>query len=142
MTESSAALEELVHKQQTAWNTGDGDAWSSAFTDEADFVNIRGDVFHGREAIARQHVFILSGPYKGSHSTITIRNITQPAPTIAVIETDYEVTQFKALPPGISATSAGVLKTRMKYVALKHGDQWRFIAAQNTVVLPASAPPH
>jgi uncharacterized protein (TIGR02246 family) len=134
MTESSAALEPMLHHQQTAWNAGDGVTWSAAFTDDADFVNILGDVFHGREAIARQHVFILTGPYKGSRATITIRSLTLPAPTIALIETDYKVTQFRVLPPGMQATSPGVLKTRMKYVAAKQDDQWRFIAAQNTVV--------
>src|SRR5271170_6411716 len=135
------ALTQLVHQQEAAWNAGDGAAWASVFTDDADFINIRGDVFHGREAIANRHVIIFNGPFKGSHDTTTIRSIVQPVPTIAIIETDNEITQFKVLPPGVAATSPGVLKTRMKFIALKQGYQWHFIAAQNTAILPPP-PPH
>lgn len=140
--QSDPAIEQLFHQQKAAWNAGDGVAWSSAFTDDADFINIRGDVFHGREAIASRHVAIFTGFFKGSHAATTIRSITQPVPTVAIIETDNEITQFKTLPPGIVASSPGVLKTRMKFIALKQGDQWHFIAAQNTAVLPPPIPPH
>jgi uncharacterized protein (TIGR02246 family) len=140
--QADPALQQLFQLQEAAWNAGDGIAWAAAFTDKADFINIRGDVFHGREAIADRHVVIFTSFFKGSHVATTIRSITQPVPTVAIIETDNEITQFKALPPGIAATSPGVLKTRMKFIAVKHGDQWRLIAAQNTAVLPPLAPPH
>ncbi len=39
--------------------------------------------------------------------------------------------------PGIAATSPGFLKTHMKYVALKKGGRWYFVAAQNTAVSSA-----
>jgi len=140
---SDTALEQILHQQEAAWNIGDGPAWSSSFTDDADFINIRGDLFHGREDIGRRHAFILGGPFKGSHLTITLRSITEPAPNVAIIETEHEVTNFKSLPPGIVPTFPGVLKTRMKYVAVKQGDQWHFIAAQNTAILPVPPiPPH
>jgi uncharacterized protein (TIGR02246 family) len=136
MPDSDTALEQIIRQQETAWNTGDGLAWASAFTDDADYVNVQGDVFQGREEIARQHVFILGGPYKGSHLRIRIRKITEPAPNVAIIETEYDLTGFNVLAPGIAPTAPGVLRSRMKYVALKQGDQWSIIAAQNTAILP------
>lgn len=141
MPDSDAILEQVIRQQEAAWNAGDGLAWASAFSEDADFVNILGNVFQGREDIARQHVFLLGGPYKGSHTKIKIRRITEPAPTVAIIETEYEVTRFNMLPPGIAPTTPGVLKARMKYVALKQGAQWQFIAAQNTAILPTWSGP-
>ena len=134
---SNAAIEQIIHEQEAAWNSGDGDAWAAAFSDEADFINIRGDLFQSRPVIAKRHVSLLSGPFKGSHVTIIIRSITKPDRNIAVIETGMEVTNFKTLPPGVVPTSEGVLKTRMKYVAIYQGDKWHIIAAQNTAILPA-----
>ncbi len=136
MSNADTTLEQIIQGQETAWNAGDGLAWASVFTDDADYINVLGDVFQGRDEIARQHVFILGGPYKGSHLRITIRKITEPAPNIAVIETEYDLTRFNVLAPGIAPTSPGLLKSRMRYVALKQGDQWKFIAAQNTAIQP------
>ena len=134
-------LQHILNEQQAAWNRGDGAGFSAAFTDDADFVNIRGDAFHGRAAITAQHDRIFAGPFVGSHNTITIRHCAELAPDIALIETVHEVSGFKFLPPGIVPTSPGVLKTRMKYIARKQGDAWQLIAAQNTAMLPAMAPP-
>jgi len=134
MPDIEPALEQIIRQQEAAWNAGDGLGWASVFTDEADYINVLGDVFQGREEIARQHVFTLGGPYKGSR--IRIRKITEPAPNVAVIETEYDLTGFNVLAPGIAPTAPGVLKSRMKYIALKQGEQWYFIAAQNTAILP------
>jgi uncharacterized protein (TIGR02246 family) len=136
MPDSDTALEQIIRQQEAAWNAGDGLAWASAFTDDADYVNVLGDVFQSREEIARQHIFTLGGPYKGSHLRIRIRKITEPAPNVAVIETEYDLTGFNVLAPGIAPTAPGLLKSRMKYIALKQGEQWSFIAAQNTAILP------
>jgi uncharacterized protein (TIGR02246 family) len=134
--QTAAAIQKILDEEAAAWNRGDGPSWASAFTDDADFVNILGQVFHGRAAIGEQHRRILSGPFQGSHAVISIRQITPVAPDVVLVETLHEVTNFKFLPPGISPTSSEVIRTRMKYVAVYHGAGWQFIAAQNTAILP------
>jgi uncharacterized protein (TIGR02246 family) len=134
-------LQHILDEQQAAWNNGDGAGFSAAFTDDSDFINIRGDAFHGRAAITAQHDRIFAGPFAGSHTVITIRQCTDLAPGLALVETVHEVSGFKFLPPGIIPTSPGILKTRMKYIARKQGDAWHLIAAQNTAILPAMGPP-
>ncbi len=129
-------LKRLLQDQEAAWNRGDSTAWAAAFSDDADFINIRGEVFRGRNAIAQLHARIFGMPFKGSQATISVRQLTEAAPGIVLLETDYEVTQFQFLPPGVVPTYAGTLRTRMKYLAVKQGEEWRWIAAQNTAVLP------
>jgi len=136
---SSSAIPELqriVQTQEAAWNNGNARAWGSVFSEDATFVNIRGELYQGRSAIIQLHVRILEGPYKGSHTTMSIWRITQLADEVALIETDNEVTGFQALPPGVVATSAGTLRTRLRYVAKKQDGEWQIISAQNTAVLP------
>ena len=139
---SKDAIQVLLSAQEAAWNRGDGPVWAAAFTPDADFINIRGDIFHGRAEIAQRHARIFAGPYLGSHVAVTIRRFTEVVPGVAVVETDQEVTHFRVLPPGVAATTDGVLQTHMKYVATKQADSWQFVAAQNTAVLPALSPPH
>jgi uncharacterized protein (TIGR02246 family) len=135
-------IQRILSAQEVAWNVGDSISWGSAFTPDADFVNVLGQVFHGREAIVQVHARILAGPYQGSHTTITVRQFKQVTPDVALIETVHEVTGYKFLPPGIIPTTTGILKTRMKYVAVKRDDGWQFIAAQDTAILPdASSTP-
>ena len=102
-------------------------------------MNIRGELYQGRTAIIQLHLQILEGPYKGSHTTMSIRRITQLGDGIALIETDNEVSGFQALPPGVVATSAGILRTRLRYIARKQGGGWKIISAQNTAILPVHA---
>ena len=133
---SYPAFEQIFRRQEAAWNSGDGTAWAAVFSDDADFVNLRGLVFHGREEIARVLIQSLSGTLKGSHATVTIRRIREPAPSVAVIDTDLELTHLNMLPPDVVPTSPGLLKIRAKYILTKQGDQWHIVSAQNTVVLP------
>jgi hypothetical protein len=41
-------IQRLLTKQEVAWNIGDSASFGSAFTEDADFINILGQVFHGR----------------------------------------------------------------------------------------------
>lgn len=132
-------LQRIVQTQEAAWNNGNARAWGSVFSEDATFVNIRGEFYQGRTAIIQLHIRILEGPYKGSHTTMSIRRITQLGDGIALIETDNEVSGFQALPPGVAATSAGILRTRLIYIARKQGGGWKIISAQNTAILPVHA---
>src|ERR687893_2365 len=56
----------LVAELEAAWNAADGRAFSTPFTEDADFVAIRGDYHRTREAIAHGHQAIFDTIYKGS----------------------------------------------------------------------------
>ena len=60
-----ASLESIVGQLEAAWNAMDGTAFAAPFADDADFVNIRGEHFRGRAAIAAGHVEIFRTIYNG-----------------------------------------------------------------------------
>lgn len=57
---------EIVGKLERAWNDGDGNAWGALFSEDADFVTVRGDYFRTRRAIAEGHQAIFNTIYKDS----------------------------------------------------------------------------
>jgi uncharacterized protein (TIGR02246 family) len=133
-----AGLKSLFQDQEAAWNRGDGVAFAAAFAEDSDFINVRGDLFHGRTMIAARHAAILAGPLKESHNTISIRTITAVRTDLVIVETEHSTSDFHSLPPGIVATTPGILKTRMTYVAKRQNGKWSIVFAQNTAV--ASTP--
>ena len=136
-TDPAVAVAAISEGLQAAWNQGDAPAYASYFTDDADFLNIRGDIFTGREQIAKVHGMILGGPFKGSHIAITTRLLKVLAPGMVMLDTDQTVTSFKGLPPGVVPTTDGTLVTHFKYMAARQVDgSWKLISGQNTSELP------
>jgi uncharacterized protein (TIGR02246 family) len=67
MTEGAAEVGNRVMKQlEDAWNDANGEAFGAPFTEDAVFVNIRGEHHTGRTAIARGHQAIFDSIYRGS----------------------------------------------------------------------------
>jgi len=127
----------MLQTEQTAWNANDNITYASMYTDDADFINIRGQVFTGRTAIAMVHGQIFAAPFKGSTITITTRLFKLIAPGVALVDTDQVLTNYAFLPPGIVPSSTGTLLTHFKYVAAEQSDgSWKFISGQNTSALP------
>jgi uncharacterized protein (TIGR02246 family) len=119
-----------------AWNAGDSKSIGALFVDDAEFVNGRGQVAQGAATITANNTMNLAGVFKGSHSHNTIRNILFLSGTTAILNTNNELTGFKALPPGAVATSPGLLLQRHKIVVVKRGDVWRIVQMQLTSVAP------
>lgn len=67
-----AALENIVHRLEAAWNAGDGAGFAAPFAADADFVNIRGEHMRGRPAIVAGHEAIFWTVYAGSTAHLTL----------------------------------------------------------------------
>ena len=63
---------EIIGQLEGAWNKADAQAYGVPFTEDADFVNIRGDHFHTRKEIAEGHQYIFDTIYKESVSRIEL----------------------------------------------------------------------
>lgn len=131
------AIGKILAAEQRAWNGGDSVSYADEYTDDADFINIRGQIFAGKPAIQQQHAKIFGGPFKGSTIAIDLRRFNQISDSAVLVDTDQTVTQFAGLPPGVVESSKGTLVTHFKYLAVRQMDgSWKFASGQNTVVLP------
>ena len=66
MNTTSTAAENSVRLIDDAWNAADGEAFGVPFAENADFVNVRGELHTGRRAIAAGHQGIFDTIYAGS----------------------------------------------------------------------------
>ena len=135
---ADAAIQAIVEAQSEAWNRNDAAAWARDFTDDATFINVRGDLVRGRAGVERIHAFIFSGPYKGTHYAAKVESIMYPAPSFAIATVTTEVTNFTFLPPGLSPTAPGVLRTRFTFVLTQRENGWKILSAQNTAMVAQS----
>ena len=66
MTNHEQVVSTIVKELEASWNAADGARFGLPFTEDADFVTIRGEHVRTREAIAAGHQAIFDTIYKGS----------------------------------------------------------------------------
>lgn len=131
------AVRSVLAEQAAAWNQHDAKVWAKDFTADADFINILGMLFQGREEIEKRHADLFESIFGNSQLVFTVQKVRFLSPTSAVAETVHELRGYTRLPPGIQPTdSTGLLRTRMKYVFVQAAGKWVIVSAQNTAISP------
>ena len=128
-----AGLERIVAQLEAAWNAMDGPAFAAPFALDADFVNIRGEHFRGRQAIAAGHAGIFRTIYAGSSIRLTIEAARLLRPDVALAH----VHSVLDAPQGPLAGRHGA---RFTLVLTREPGSWVIAAFHNTVEA-APAPP-
>ncbi|MFC0213910.1 SgcJ/EcaC family oxidoreductase [Paenibacillus chartarius] len=77
-------IEFLFQKLKTAWDQGDGTAYGSCFTEDADYVTFQGEHLMGRKAIAESHQELWRSVLRGSTLDGEIKNIRFISPEMAI----------------------------------------------------------
>lgn len=117
----------VIEQLEAAWNAGDGAAFARAFAADADFVNIRGELHSGTEAIAAGHQGIFDTIYRGS----TVRYTLIGARALDERVVLAQVSGALHVPAG---PLAGDLDALASIVVVAEGDAHRVAAFHNTLV--------
>ena len=120
-------VSDIVGELERAWNAADGAGFARPFTEDADFVNIRGDHFRTREVIGKGHQAIFDTIYKGSVVRYQATDVRAIAPGVLVAHAKATLTA----PTGPLAGQHGSLCT---LVLVQHDNEWRIAAFHNTLV--------
>jgi uncharacterized protein (TIGR02246 family) len=124
------ALRALLDKMSDAWERGDGDAFLSVFSDDADYVVFDGTHLHGKDDIAAAHAPLWNNVLKGSRlisTGVTIRFLT---PDIALLHSRGGVQKWYQRKPSKRALSMQTM------VAMRRDGNWELTAFQNTRYQP------
>jgi uncharacterized protein (TIGR02246 family) len=121
-----AALENVVRRLEAAWNAMDGSAFAAPFAAEADFVNIRGDHFQGRAAIAAGHAAIFRTIYAGSTNQYTVEGARLLRPEVALV-------RVHAIMDAPQGPLTGRHGARFTLVLTKESGGWEITAFHNTL---------
>lgn len=133
-----SVVETILRDQERAWKRGDAGAWGETFTGDSNFVNILGMRFDGRQPNVERHAELFASIFDGSEISICIVSVRALGQDHASVETVFELTGHRKLPPDIRNTRGESLLTRMNYVLTRTGDGWKIASAQNTAIHPVA----
>ncbi len=118
---------EIIGQLERAWNSADGQAFGVPFTEDADFVNIRGDHFHTQRVIVQAHHYIFDALYKDSVSRIELMQARS-------IDDKVIIAHAKATVNTPTGPLAGEGKAVATLVIVNTESGWRIAAFHNTAV--------
>ncbi len=113
---------------EQAWNRADGPAFGAEFTDDADFVDIRGVHHRGRVAIETGHQAILDTIYRGS-------TVGYAVETTRLLGTGSIVAVVGARLDAPAGPMAGTNRSRLTATLVPVDDRWAVTTFHNTLLL-------
>jgi uncharacterized protein (TIGR02246 family) len=125
------AIAGVVTRIIEAWNRHDMDAFANVFAEDADFVNVRGVRWIGRDVIRKAHVTTHATIFKNSQLSLKETSTRFLRPDVAVARSVTEVT-------GQTNASGQTLPPRsamLTLVMMNMQRQWLVVVAQNTDIV-------
>jgi uncharacterized protein (TIGR02246 family) len=127
------AIQDVISGYTDAWNLNEGIGFADGFTEDADFVNIYGMHFSGKDEIESRHQQILQTFLKGTTLEIISTELREVNPDLVIALVRWRVTGFGnsfAKMVGVEQILEGIFTQ----VFINTGDQWLITASQNTLV--------
>jgi uncharacterized protein (TIGR02246 family) len=121
------AVRGLLLRLREAWESGDGEAYASVFSEDAQYVNAPGERVYGKKAIAESHQKIFDTFFKGTKLGRSYPSrIRQVTPEVVLVESAGSVlfpgeAEEKIEPNGL-----------LTLVVARQDDAWRIVSFQNT----------
>ena len=125
-----AAVRELFRRLLDDWGRGDGEAYGSRFTQDADYVAFDGSHTRGREDISSSHQQLFDRFLKGTRLTGRILSVKFASPDVALVHATGGTVMRGKTRPSPERDSIQTL------VAVRRDGVWRFAAFHNTRVRP------
>ena len=121
----------VVRGFEDAWNHHDMNALSSLFASDADFVNVIGMRWIGREAIKQAHAATHATIFKNSTLTIGDTTVRFLTPDIAIARSIWSLSGQTDRAGKEEATRTGILT----HVLTRTAGHWVIVISQNTDII-------
>jgi uncharacterized protein (TIGR02246 family) len=112
------------------WGRGDGEAYGSRFTEDADYVAFDGTRTGGRDEISASHQELFDRFLKGTRLTGRVLSVRFLNPDVALVHATGGTVMRGKSRPSPERDSVQTL------VAVREGAAWRFAAFHNSRVRP------
>jgi uncharacterized protein (TIGR02246 family) len=130
----------LVDEIEAAWNSHDISRFAACFAADADFVNVAGAWWHGREEIEERHAASHAGRFKNSTMSLELAAFKEVGPEIGVMHVRWQLDGHgESGPRRTTETRRGI----WSWTVSRHDGELEIVSSHNTDVLspsPASAP--
>ncbi|MCB1109813.1 MAG: SgcJ/EcaC family oxidoreductase [Chlamydiia bacterium] len=127
-TQDEVLIKGIVDQYVESWNHHAGKGFGSGFSKDADFINIFGMTFSGREEIEDRHVEILQTFLKDSTFEVTDFKLREATPGVVIALVSWKVDGL--LKPG---KPKEVIHGVFSHTFVKTGNSWEIVACQNTL---------
>jgi len=127
--------EAIPNRFVEGWNNRDVDEMMSAFTDDAEFVNVVGLWWHNKDQIRKAHDYGLKVIFQNSTLKIQKTRVKFLSDTIAVVHTKMRLT-------GQSSTgdvsNPKFRQNIFSFVVQQFENDWLCVSAHNTDIVPGA----
>jgi len=138
MNDERQNIENVVRAFSDYWNRHDMEAFAQLFAEDAEFVNVVGLWWKGREEIKRAHVATHATMFKNSRLTLTQIEVRFVKPDVAIARSSWELTGHL----GPSGEALPERKGILVHLVVRIDGKWKIIDSQNTdIVEGVLAPP-
>jgi uncharacterized protein (TIGR02246 family) len=127
-TSDEVGVNAVVHGFEDAWNRHDMDAFAKLFATDADFVNVVGMQWVGREAIKHHHAASHATIFKTSTLTIGDTTVRFLKPDVAIARSAWTLSGMTSENGQMAPMRTGILT----HVLLRTDGHWLIVASQNT----------
>jgi uncharacterized protein (TIGR02246 family) len=132
LSADDAAIRRVVQQQDEARNRADWKALSELFTQDAEQLTSSGTWRRGRADIEKGVAQSMGSVYKGAKYTTKVESVRMLAPTVAMADGTFEISNIAA---------GGTRRGHATYLLVKSGDAWRIAAVRSMVPTPEGATP-
>lgn len=126
-----AAIHGIIKDYTEAWNFRGCIGFGDGFTEEADFVNIFGMHFSGKEEIEQRHIQILKTFLKDSTMEIQDIQLREVQPGVVIALVRWKVQGFRH--PSTASNTSTEREGIFTHVFINTNNQWKITASQNTL---------
>jgi len=134
-TNDDASIRELVRQWELAWNAGDMSAAARLFSEDADFVNVRGSHWQGRAEIEREHARRHQLQLKGSVFAPLDIGVQRIGEAVALAHVKWHLRNDHDLDGTLRQPRQGVFSW---LIVREAAGRWRIRSAHNTNITPES----
>ena len=129
-----AAIRDIEHRFNVAWNAHDPDEIAESLADDAQFITVNGAWTTSRAGFRdlMQRLHGASGPFRASTRRSPEMHVRFLAPDIAILHTRFWI-KGEVMHDALSQEDRESVGTR---VVRKIDGRWRIVATQNTDVRP------
>jgi uncharacterized protein (TIGR02246 family) len=135
--DATATVKSVVASLAESWNRHDMTAFAAAFAENADFVNVIGMHWQGRQEIEIKHAQTHRTIFRNSVLQIVEVTVRFLTPTIALAHARTELKGAESLREPVAPE---VRRTLLTCVLMKDADRWLITAAHNTDIVPVVWP--
>lgn len=130
LNEESAAA--LVADVEAAWNAHDMTRFAASFATDADFVNVAGAWWRGREEIEQRHTASHAGRFKDSTMQMRLASFKEVGPGVGVAHVAWQLDGHAESGPRRTAeTRRGIFSWTVR----ERGGGLEIVSSHNTDVL-------